>query len=347
MYIFSMKTRFVICTILVIVMVVVIGCGDNSPESHEPVVLYPECHKDATGRVDQASPQSMVDDWGQPVRIDAPINTLCPEDAIEISRDGHYLYFMFTTDILDSLSSDEILARENNTYRAERIGGPGEFGEPVYYHLARGTSLSLDGELSFTADGSKVYFHSNRPENTGYQHDPYYDDYIDIYVSDVIDSVPGPGRNLGPPVNSVYPDGEHAIHPDGVTLYFTSLRPPGGLHNSEIWTSTLNGDTWSEPERVSSINSIFNDLQPAFSADGDTMYFASDRNPLIGIAIYRSHRNGDAWSTPELVIQGIVGEPSLTADGQYLYFVHVAKDNDGVFDADVYYCERVTPAQSE
>ena len=37
---------------------------------------------------------------------------------------------------------------------------------------------------------------------------------------------------------------------------------------------------------------------------------------------------------------GIVGEPSLTADGRTLYFVHVLTDGNGVFDSDVWYSER-------
>ena len=70
------------------------------------------------------------------------------------------------------------------------------------------------------------------------------------------------------------------------------------------------------------------------------MYFVSNRNLFIGSAIYRSNRLGDVWSEPELVIKGIVGEPSLTADGNYLYFVHVLTDIAGPFDADIWYCER-------
>ena len=35
------------------------------------------------------------------------------------------------------------------------------------------------------------------------------------------------------------------------------------------------------------------------------------------------------------------GEPSLTADGRSLYFVHVLSDAEGVFDADVWLSERI------
>ncbi|HET7009469.1 MAG TPA: hypothetical protein VFI11_01735 [Anaerolineales bacterium] len=198
----------------------------------------------------------------------------------------------------------------------------------------------MDGELSFSPDGRRVYFHSLRADNTGYRQDPPADDFLDIYVAEVSADEAGPGRNLGSPVNSPFPDGEHALHPDGVTLYFASPRP-GGLGGADIWTSTLTGGTWSEPVNLGApINSPGDELQPAFAADGNTMYFTSNRLADVGAAIFRSARVGEGWSEPELVVRGIVGEPSLTADGSLMYFVHVLTDAAGVFDADVWYSLR-------
>jgi len=333
-------------TFLFVTFALATGCGeDDSPGEPTPVVLHPECTKSPTARVDAHTPQSQVDDWGPPIRLGSPINTLCPEDAIEISGDGQYLYFMFSSDRLEDLTPAQILARSNNTYRAQRSGGPGDFMLPVYYDLAKGvTTGSLDGELSFSPDGGKVYFHSNRASNLGYQASPPTDDYIDIYVADVVDGLAGPATNLGPPVNSVYPDGEHALHPDGVSLYFASRRPDNSLGGVDIWVSTLTDSGWTEPVNPGTpVNSIFDELQPTFTPDGDTMYFTSDRNILIGAAIYRTVRTGGIWGTPELTISGIVGEASLTTDGQLLYFVHVLSDTGGTFDADIWYCERVEP----
>ncbi len=286
-------------------------------------------------------PRSMVSDWGQPVRLGPPVNTSCPEDAIEISRDGKTLYFSFTKDVLGNLTPDEILSQPNGTYMAKRTGGPGEFNTPVFFNLGKGIDRSLDGELSFTPDGKRVYFHSLRSTNTGYQKSPSVDDFLDIYVADIVDGEPGPGINLGPPVNSIYPEGEQAIHPDGITLYFASSRP-GGLGGNDIWTSVWNGSSWGEPVNLGApINSSRNDMQPAFTSDGNTMYFSSDRESAIGIAIYRSNRVGKTWNNPELVIKGVVGEPSITADGKYLYFVHVLMDNKGIFDVDIWYSEQI------
>ena len=318
------------------------------PEEQGPAITLPpepqsllRCQKPAHTRVDANSPQAMVPDWGQPVRLSSPVNTPCPEDAIEISSDGQTLYFLSTTDVLAALSPAQFFAPENGTYQASRAGSPTDFGEPVRFDLGQGADGSLDGELSFAPDGSRVYFHSLRATNTGYLQSPPTDDFLDIYVADIVGGLPGPGRNLGSPVNSAYPDGEHAIHPDGVSLYFTSSRP-GGLGGNGLWISAWDGASWSSPLNLGEpIDSAGSELQPAFTSDGNTMYFASDRDASDGMAIYRSNRVGDAWSAPELVMQGLAGEPSLTADGKYLYFVHVLSDAEGIFDADVWVSERL------
>ena len=265
----------------------------------------PPCEKTDTQRIDARTPVVTVSDWEQPVRLGAPVNTPCPQDAIEIAPDGEHLFVMYLEDILENVSPDRILARHNNTYRLKRIGGPGEFGEPEFYDLGKGTTGSLDGELSFSPDGRTVYFHSLRAANLGYLHTPPTDDFLDIYAADITGDEPGPGRNLGSPPNSIHPDGEHALHPDGVTLYFASHRP-GGAGGADLWTSTRDGGAWSDPVNLGwPINSFANDYQPAFTADGDTMYYASGRNPLIGMAIYRSARSGGVWGGPELVIRGL------------------------------------------
>jgi Tol biopolymer transport system component len=280
----------------------------------------------------------MVADWGPPVRLGAPLGTPCPEDAAEISRDGRFLYFYFTRGILAELPPAEIFHPCHGTYRAERSGD--HFATPAFFDLGKGVDQSLDGAPSFSPDGRTVYFHSTRLLNTGWQQNPPVDDYLDLYVAELTGGEPGPAHNLGPSVNSVHPDGEPAIHPDGVSLYFTSSRP-GGLGGDDLWVTTRQGADWSAPINLGPpVNTAGNELQPAFTADGDTMYFTSDRESALGSAIFRSHRAGSAWSEAEPVMRGIVGEPSLTADGHRLYFVHVLTDSAGIFDADVWVASR-------
>lgn len=282
-------------------------------------------------------------DWeATPVKLQYPVNTPAPQDAIEISADGSQLYFLITTDLLSVLGA-EMLNPPNGTYVARRSGGPEQFSSLQYYNLRQGaiSNLALDGECSFTADGSKVYFHSNRPDNLGYQLlGMSANDFQDIYVAQLANGVPGPGVNLGANVNSTSPDGEQAVTADGLMLYFSSTRP-GGWGSTDIYISQWNGSAWSAAVNAgNTINSAAEDFQPCLTQDGKTMYFTTERSFIRGI--YRSTLSGSAWSTPELVVQGIgVGEPSLTADGQFLYFVYTYLDGASqVYDADVYYVKR-------
>ena len=329
------------------------ACEDSGGDAAPPTrndhgKARPFCVKTPHTRVSLWSPEVMVDGWSDPVRLSAPITTLCLEDAVTISPDGERIFFMYAADLLANLGGD-MLSFPNGTYTAARIGGPGEFSFPTFYELGLGVDLSFDSSVFFSPDGSEVYFHSNRASNTGYLQGV--DDYLDIYVADVVDGVPGIARNLGEPVNSIYPDGEAALHPDGVTLYFASLRPgpagfSGGAGRGNLWRSVQASGGWSEPEFLCApnINRPFTEQkQPAFTPDGKTMYFVSDHQYLFhGAAIYRSDLDAEGlFGSPQLVVRGNVGEPSLTGDGRCLYFVHVLADIDGGFDTDIYYIERV------
>lgn len=278
-------------------------------------------------------------DWGEPVMLSGPLTDLCPNDAIELSPDGKTLYFFWSPTVGGTY--EELLHIHTGTYYATRVADdPGKFSEPRFFDLQKGTSGgSVDGALSFTPCRNFVYFHSTRSANLGYQQSPPTDDYLDIYVAPVINGEPGAAINLGEPVNSIYLDGEHALSTDGKKLYLTSTRP-GGQGGADIWVSENINGVWSAPVNPGApINTSGWEGQPGFSAsDPNTMYFVSNRDGPS--AIYRSTYNGTSWSNPELVITGYVGEPSFTADGNIMYFVHVLVDDDGVFGSNIWYVKR-------
>lgn len=320
------------------------GCGENGSPDPTPAFTHgsprPECrYEDGADRTPYAMPQVVAEGWSAPVKLSDPFRTDCPEDAIEISRDGSVLYFYWSPTV--QAASDELLGGTTGTYSARRSGSdPGSFSDPRFFELRKGAvGGASDGEVSFTPSGDSVYFHSVRAENTGYRRAPPVDDFLDIYVARVVDGEPGPAVNLGEPVNSIYPDGEHCLSPDGTTLYLASKRP-GGLGQTDIWVSRRPGGVWSTPVNLGApINSPAADLQPAFAAgDSTTIYFVSDRDGPS--SIYRSVRDGSGWSPPDRLITGYVGEPSLVEDGSILYFVHVLVDSAGVFGSDVWYTRR-------
>jgi len=332
---------------ILIILLLVCGCAGESTQDILSAFGHgsprPECryHIDPDRDPYYREPLVVSPDWSEAVKLAEPLNSLCPEDAVEISPDGKTLYFFWSPTV--NAPYEELLHITTGTYWAERVGDNlGEFTNPRFFDLQKGVEGgSVDGRLTFTPEADFVYFHSTRSSNTGYQQSPPIDDPMDIYVAPVIDGEPGPATNLGEPINSVYLDGEHTLSTDGSRLFLTSTRP-GGLGGADIWVSAQTNGVWSAPINLGApINSAAMDGQPAFAAhDADTMYFVSDRDGPS--SIYRSTYDGQEWRDPELMITGYVGEPTLVADGSVMYFVHVLVDDQGVFGADIWYVQQVS-----
>jgi outer membrane protein OmpA-like peptidoglycan-associated protein len=85
-------------------------------------------------------------------------------------------------------------------------------------------------------------------------------------------------ENLGEPINTEYDEESPYIHPDGKTLYFSSIghKTIGGF---DIFKSILDNDlNWSSPVNMGyPINTVDDDLFFTPSVDGKTAYFSSIR----------------------------------------------------------------------
>jgi len=136
--------------------------------------------------------------------------------------------------------------------------------------------------------------------------------------------------NLGPVVNSTGSDGSPEIAADGLTLYFDSMRIEG-LGSWDIWMTTrqTTDSQWGPARPLPSpVNSYYSDAGPSISADGLSLYFASERPGGYGgfdlyVAIRRTIE--EPWGTPAN-LGPIVNSntydnhPSISADGLMLFF---------------------------
>lgn len=155
-------------------------------------------------------------------------------------------------------------------------------------------------------------------------------------------------ENLGPVVNSEYPDFSPVISVDENALFFTSarLRPDSsnfrakdrltGLYFEDIYASYKDRDgNWQEPELLS-INTTDHTATMNVSVDGQTLYLYKDVN---GGDIFESKLVGEIWSEPTPLAGGINSSAwethfAITPDERTAYFV--SNRNGGLGGRDIY-----------
>jgi outer membrane protein OmpA-like peptidoglycan-associated protein/tetratricopeptide (TPR) repeat protein len=124
-----------------------------------------------------------------------------------------------------------------------------------------------------TEDENKIMFTSRREGTTGNLVDPSDSMYLeDIYLSYRVDGDWAPARNVGKPINSTEHDGTINLSPDGKKLLI--YRTVGG---GDIFESTQEGIEWSAPKGIKEINSKDYENHAAYSIDGKTLFFISNR----------------------------------------------------------------------
>lgn len=157
--------------------------------------------------------------------------------------------------------------------------------------------------------------------------------------------------NMGPKVNSPKPDYAPFMHPSDSILIFTSRReediigddmsPP---KNEDLYFTSRDfiTGTWSYSEKFSkAVNSEFNEGSNCLSRDGRTLIFARCDAPdgLGSCDLYYTEYVGGDWTPakslgPKVNSEGWDSHPSLTPDGNALFFT---SDRQGGFGkSDIY-----------
>ena len=109
--------------------------------------------------------------------------------------------------------------------------------------------------------------------------------------------------NLGPIVNSANNEFGPAITPNGLSLYISVFSPAKGDEDIFVSHRQKRTDPWGVPVSLTPINTSANERVPAFSRDGRTMFFASDRAGGFGsLDIWMSRRDNPrddfGWAPP-------------------------------------------------
>ena len=140
-------------------------------------------------------------------------------------------------------------------------------------------------------------------------------------------------RNLGPNVNSAYPDYHPFIDKDERTLIFTSRRKtrPGaqpefdGYFPSNIYMSVRKNDEWSQATKLSDrINTPYDEQAVGITDSGDSLFFYIDHVNSFG-NIYISTKKAGVYTDPKPLDYAVNTEYiesacSISRDGNTLIF---------------------------
>ncbi len=150
------------------------------------------------------------------------------------------------------------------------------------------------------------------------------------------------------PFNENSNEGGACLSIDNKHLFYTISKMEGGAQfNADIYYSDFVDGEWTEIKKVPNINHpIYWDSQPSVSADGNTLYFASDRPGGQGkIDIWKSDRHPitHQWQVPvnlgsKINTSGSEKNPFIHSDSETLYY-----SSDGLFGFggyDIYYVRK-------
>jgi len=197
------------------------------------------------------------------------------------------------------------------------------FGEPTSLGPIVNSSAG-DGTPCISADGLELYFLSQRAGGLGSG---------DIWVTKraSINDDWGTPINLGSPVNSSSFELCPHISRDGLTLYFTSLRP-GGYGQDDLYMATraTKEDNWGNAVNLGPVvNSDTYDFGTCVSADGLELYFHAWNRPgghgELDLWVATRETTDDDWGQPvnlgaPVNSSASEGYPSLSTDGLTLFF---------------------------
>jgi len=109
--------------------------------------------------------------------------------------------------------------------------------------------------------------------------------------------------------------------------------------NGSIYTSMYKEGNWSTPEKMPSpINSRHRETHASLTADGNTIFFTSDRpGGYGGLDIWMSKKVNGVWQKPINLGLGVNSKedeesPNISADGKTLYFSSNGRSGYGGFD---------------
>lgn len=237
------------------------------------------------------------------------------EATINVSIDGQTLF---------------IYKQEGNgdIFQSQLIGDTWTYPEKLGSDI--NTDKYWETHVTMSADGNTLYFVSDRKGGLGGR---------DIYRCIKLPTGEwSKALNVGAPVNTPYDEDAPFLHPDGVTLYFSSNghRTMGGF---DVFKSTLqkNDDNpngvWTEPINIGyPINTVDDDIFYVTSADDKRAYYASIKAEGEGEKDIYMITFNDVEEKPLAVLKGriLTAENVTIPEGLSIYMTNLNEGTNTV-----------------
>ena len=164
-------------------------------------------------------------------------------------------------------------------------------------------------------------------------------------------------HNFGAPINTLWAEGELSFADDGTMVYCSARQDlavaPGDPKDLYIATFDPETGSWSTPVNMGlPVNAapatdvdplrLGDDREPWITADGNTIYFKSDRlatsSPRNASDLFVTHKVNGEWQTPELIPSPISTDagnehcPAILQDGRTLCFASMREGGYGGSD---------------
>lgn len=247
------------------------------------------------------------DAFSEPTGLDS-INTNSNDGAVSLSNDGKRL-FVFRD------NGDD----HGDLYESFLLGD--KYSTPVKLK-GQVNSYSWDGHCSLSPDGKTLYFSSERFGGFGGR---------DIYKATLQpDSTWGQVKNLGDSVNTAMDDDAPFIHPDGLTLYYSS-KGKNSMGDYDIFAATLDLKDSVFRNVVNlgyPINSTADDIYFVLSADNKTGYYSSGKQGGQGLKdIYKVDPAFSETKPALFLVRGKITTDGNPSEGRVLVQV-LSKGNE-------------------
>lgn len=217
---------------------------------------------------------------------------------------------------------------------------------PVPFQLINlGSTINSDDDEywpSITVDGKTLIFTRLVSPSKTEKQGPIAQE--DFYTSNFVNGGWQPSTPFAS-INTIYNEGAQSISSDGKLLFFTACTRSDGRGSCDIYFSRSKNDSWSVPQNAGEpINTGAWESQPSISANGESLYFVSNRpGGKGGMDIWKCNLKGFSetgnpiWGKPvnlgdSINTPGNEMSPFIHSDGKTLYFASDYWPGLGGFD---------------